>query len=87
MVLAARAVDDLGKGKEWTFSTSPVCNPARICRPNRWLQRRVQAAGDYQVDCQPLELAMFSLDGGGWVQAADLVIWTAMDRPGRPGKS
>jgi hypothetical protein len=27
MVLAARAVDDLAKGKEWTFSTSPVCTP------------------------------------------------------------
>jgi len=30
---------------------------------------------------------MFSLDGGGRVQAADLVIWTAMDRPEQAGKS
>ena len=30
--------------------------------------------GDCQVDCQPLELTMFSLDGGGQVQAADLVM-------------
>jgi hypothetical protein len=42
---------------------------------------------DCQVDCQPLERAMFSLDSGGRVQAADLVIWTAMDQPGQAGKS
>jgi hypothetical protein len=30
---------------------------------------------------------MFSLDCSGWVQAADLVIWMAMDRPERAGKS
>ena len=42
---------------------------------------------DCQVDCQPFVLAMFSLDGGGRVQAADLVIWTAMDRPEQAGKS
>ena len=29
---------------------------------------------------------MFSLDGVGRVQAADLVIWTAMDRPNQAGK-
>jgi hypothetical protein len=42
---------------------------------------------DCQLDCQPLERALFSLDGGGLVQAADLVIWTAMDRPEQAGKS
>jgi hypothetical protein len=30
---------------------------------------------------------MFSLDGGGRVQAADLVIWTAMNRAEQAGKS
>ena len=42
---------------------------------------------DCQVDYQPLELAMFSLDGGGRGQAADLVIWTTADRSGQTGKS
>jgi hypothetical protein len=42
---------------------------------------------DCQVDCQPLEQAMFGLDGGGRVQASELVIWTAMDRSGQAGKS
>ena len=41
---------------------------------------------DCQVDCQPFVLAMFSLDGGGRVQAADLVIWTATDRLERRGR-
>ena len=35
------------------------------------------------ADCQPLELALFSLDGGGRLQAADLLIWTVMDRSGQ----
>jgi hypothetical protein len=30
---------------------------------------------------------MFSLDGAKRMQAADLVIWTAMDRPEQAGKS
>jgi hypothetical protein len=30
---------------------------------------------------------MFSLDGDGRLQVADLVIWTAMDRPEQAGKS
>jgi hypothetical protein len=42
---------------------------------------------DRQVDCQQLELAMFSMDSSERVQAADLVIWTAMDRPEQAGKS
>ena len=42
---------------------------------------------DCQIDCQPLEPPMFSLDRGGQVQAADLVIWTAMDLREQMGKS
>jgi hypothetical protein len=42
---------------------------------------------DCQVDCQPPELVLFRLDGSGQVQAADLLIWTAMDWPGEAGKS
>jgi hypothetical protein len=57
-----------------------------------WSPARAGAAGesslaDCQVDCQPLELAMFGLDGGERMQAADLVIWTATDWPEHAGKS
>ena len=45
------------------------------------------AAGDCQVDCQPFALALLSLDRGGRPRAADLPIWTAMDRPGQAGES
>ena len=47
----------------------------------------ISALADCQVDCQPLELPLFSSDGGGRVQAADLLKWTAVDRPGQAGKS
>ena len=42
---------------------------------------------DCQVDCQPFELALFSLDCGRRLQAADLLIWTAMDGAGQVRES
>jgi hypothetical protein len=42
---------------------------------------------DCQADCLPFELALFSLDPSGQVQAVDLLIWTVMHRPGQAGKS
>ena len=71
-------------------ASRPVSTGTRVCIPTR----DGDSAGsvrpaDRQVDCQRLELAMFSMDSSERVQAADLVIyiWTAMDRPERPGKS
>jgi hypothetical protein len=44
-------------------------------------------AHDCQVDCQAFELALFSSDHIGRLQAAELLIWTPMDQPGQTGKS
>jgi hypothetical protein len=48
---------------------------------------KLERPTDCQVDCQPHEPVMDSLDGGGRVQVADLLIWMAMDRSEHAGKS
>jgi hypothetical protein len=42
---------------------------------------------DCQLDCQPLELPVFSLDEGAQAQVVYLHRWTATDGAGRAGKS
>jgi hypothetical protein len=57
-------------------ASRPVSTGTRVCIPTRdGDSAGAERPADRQVDCQRLELAMFSLDGGGRVQASDLVIW------------
>jgi hypothetical protein len=69
-------------------SLAGMARQVNVCQRERSrMSTHGYAAADCQVDCQPFELALFSLDRGGRPQAAALLIWTVVDRPGQAGKS
>jgi hypothetical protein len=86
-----RAVQNLRPPSPWT-RTGPSPYPGdRNCRRGSD-SIRGHGAGhswhlDCQVDCQPFELALFSLDRGGLAQAVYMHRWTAADGDGQAGKS
>ena len=71
--------DERGRGHPWSRATTRRAGSSATADSDGLV--------DCQVDCQLPGVALFRLNRSGRMHAAELVIWTAMNRPEHAGKS